>query len=109
MGENFTFFSEDQSQIKTIIGGFPEGSEQIVRKKKLKRAIQALIICHNVTPVIDEEVRGLQGSSPDELTLVNFAEELGYVLVERNDELIVIDGPKGREEFEVLQMFPFAS
>ena len=59
-------------------------------------AIYSLIICHNVTPVLDEDVRGLQGSSPDELTLVGFAEELGFVLVERNEELIVVDGPEGR-------------
>ena len=73
LGENLAFYSEDTDQIKNIIIDTPVGKEEIVRKKKLRRAIQALIICHNVTPVIDEGVRGLQGSSPDELTLVNFA------------------------------------
>lgn len=40
---------------------------------KVTRAILSLSLCHNVTPVIDNEVRGLQGSSPDELTLVSYA------------------------------------
>ena len=44
-----------------------------MRKNKLHRAILSLSICHNVTPVVDNDVRGLQGSSPDELTLVAFA------------------------------------
>lgn len=43
-------------------------------------AIQALLLCHNVTPVLDDGVRNLQGSSPDELTLVSFAESLGFTI-----------------------------
>jgi len=34
----------------------------------------ALILCNNVTPVIDDGVRILQASSPDEIALVKFAE-----------------------------------
>lgn len=61
-----------------------------------------LSLCHNVTPVIDEGVRGLQGSSPDELTLVSFAESLGYVVADRNEEQIVIKGPEGTELYKIL-------
>ena len=42
-----------------------------MKRKKVLNAIYALIICHNVTPVIDEDTRELQGSSPDELALVS--------------------------------------
>jgi phospholipid-translocating ATPase len=73
------------------------------------RAVLALSICHNVTPVIDNDVRGLQGSSPDELTLVSFAESLGYVLIERTEEEIVMDTPAGRETYYILDIFPFTS
>lgn len=42
------------------------------------------MICHNVTPVEEDDgSEGLQGSSPDEITLVKFGEELGYKLKER--------------------------
>lgn len=41
------------------------------------------MICHNVTPVIDNGEEGLQGSSPDEITLVSFGQSLGYKLEER--------------------------
>lgn len=51
--------------------------------KKVQRAVQALLLCHNVTPVLDNDVRNLQGSSPDELTLVSFAESLGFCIEER--------------------------
>jgi hypothetical protein len=30
------------------------------------------MLCHNVTPVVENGVDSLQGSSPDELTLVKF-------------------------------------
>jgi phospholipid-translocating ATPase len=42
-----------------------------------------LIVCNNVTPVIDEGARILQASSPDEIALVRFAEELGFFMKER--------------------------
>jgi phospholipid-translocating ATPase len=45
----------------------------------------ALMICHNVTPVFEDDgERVLQGSSPDEITLVKFGEELGFKLKERS-------------------------
>jgi phospholipid-translocating ATPase len=57
-------------------------------KKKAKRRQEflqrdlatALILCNNVTPVLDDGVRVLQASSPDEIALVKFAEELGFTL-----------------------------
>jgi len=60
-------------------------------KKKTKRRQEflqrdlatALIICNNVTPVLDEGSRVLQASSPDEIALVRFAEELGFFMKER--------------------------
>ena len=53
--------------------------------ERVQRAVQALLLCHNVTPVFDNDVRGLQGSSPDELTLVSFAESLGFRIKERSE------------------------
>ena len=60
-------------------------------KKKAKRRQEflqrdlatALVICNNVTPVQDEGVRVLQASSPDEIALVKFAEELGFLMKDR--------------------------
>jgi phospholipid-translocating ATPase len=57
-------------------------------KKKAKRRQEflqrdlatALILCNNVTPVLDDGIRVLQASSPDEIALVKFAEELGFTL-----------------------------
>ena len=42
-----------------------------------------LAVCHNVTPTIENEVKSLRASSPDELALVNIAESLGLILEER--------------------------
>jgi magnesium-transporting ATPase (P-type) len=50
-------------------------------------SILALMICHNVTPVLEEDgSRVLQGSSPDELTLVKFGEYVGYSLKSRSED-----------------------
>jgi phospholipid-translocating ATPase len=57
-------------------------------KKKMKRRqecilrdlLTSLILCNNVTPVIDEGARILQASSPDEIALVKFAESVGFLM-----------------------------
>jgi len=39
----------------------------------LRDAVNALAVCHNVTPVIDDGKRVFQASSPDEISLVQQA------------------------------------
>jgi phospholipid-translocating ATPase len=109
LSEELAFSEEDGGQIKGIIGNRAEGKQEIERKRRVVNAAIALSLCHNVTPVIDNDVRGLQGSSPDELTLVSFAESLGYLLADRNEEEIVVDQPEDRVEFKILDLFPFTS
>lgn len=68
------------------------------------------MLCHNVTPVIENGEEGLQGSSPDEITLVSFAQSLGYKLEERTEDYIKLRNPKGEtEEYDILNLFPFTS
>jgi phospholipid-translocating ATPase len=49
----------------------------------LRDLATALVLCNNVTPVEDEGQRILQASSPDEIALVKFAEELGFLMRHR--------------------------
>lgn len=53
----------------------------------------ALILCNNVTPVTDDGQRILQASSPDEIALVKFAEELGFLMKHREKNEIIITNP----------------
>lgn len=73
--------------------------------------ISALVLCHNVTPVINNNnERELQASSPDEVALVKFAEELGYKLDSRTQQEVKIQNKKGiYEEYDILNCFPFSS
>lgn len=76
--------------------------------------ILALSLCHNVTPVYpdadDPDVKEFQASSPDEIALVKFAEELEMKLVDREELYIKLVNPTGEvEEYDILQNFPFSS
>jgi phospholipid-translocating ATPase len=76
----------------------------------MREVMSALILCHNVTPTEDNGERVLQASSPDEIALVKFAEEIGYVLKLKEVNRVVIEDPSGKEEeFEILENFPFSS
>ena len=103
-------------------GSLVDGSDMERRRpKKLRRqknkiirdTITSMVLCNNVTPVVDEEDSSkitYQASSPDEVALVKFAETLNMRLIARTDKEIKIkDAADNIEEFEVLANFPFSS
>ena len=83
------------------------------RNKIIRDTITAMVLCNNVTPIVDENDSNTityQASSPDEVALVKFAETLNMKLVNRSDkEIKMIDAVGNPEEFEVLANFPFSS
>ena len=97
------------------------GSYKHKRSRKIKRhrskiirdTITAMVLCNNVTPIIDENDTNnvtYQASSPDEVALVKFAESLNMKLTNRTDkEIKMIDAAHNTEEYEVLANFPFSS
>ena len=83
------------------------------RSKVIRDTITAMVLCNNVTPVIDEKDSNnitYQASSPDEVALVKFADSLNMKLINRTDkEIKMIDAVNNTEEYEVLANFPFSS
>lgn len=76
--------------------------------------ITSLALCHNVTPTYpdpdDPTLREFQASSPDEIALVKFADQLGLKLIERDQSKVVIQNTSGaQEEYQILANFPFSS
>lgn len=71
----------------------------------------SLILCHNVTPVFDDDgKRSFQASSPDEIALVEFAERVGMKLVKRtNEEILITTAANLEENYKILYEFPFSS
>ena len=112
-------YSESQQRRDKNVGGRRPGQSEW-----LVAAVEALALCHNVTPVYEtqeEETEGpeseqgntgvtYQASSPDEIALVRFADSMGMKLIERDQNLIKIANTTGTEEnYEVLANFPFSS
>lgn len=61
-------------------------------------------------PQKKDENRVFQASSPDEIALVKFAEEMGMRLENRTDDLVEIKDPKGEQHnYDILDNFPFSS
>ena len=83
------------------------------RNKLIRDTITSMVLCNNVTPVVDDQDDTkitYQASSPDEVALVKFAETLNMRLVHRTDsEIKIKDSADNIEEFEILANFPFSS
>jgi phospholipid-translocating ATPase len=88
---------------------------------RCRDAIEALALCHNVTPIYDDgdgdvdvSVSSLkisyQASSPDEIALVSWTEDVGLTLVKRDLTRMVLRTPENNLlEYDILQIFPFTS
>ena len=88
--------------------------ELVVLKRSLVwllSQITALALCHNVTPVVEEDGnRILQAASPDEVALVKFSDSVGLKLEDRTVNTITLTTPLGdQERYEILNIFPFTS
>lgn len=78
---------------------------------RVRDIVTALAVCHNVTPVTEDNGSiTYQASSPDEVAIVRWTESVGLTLVFRDINNIHIRNAQGEVfEFEVLQVFPFTS
>ncbi|VDO11418.1 unnamed protein product [Rodentolepis nana] len=103
----------------------------------LVEAVLAIAICHNVTPMNDDDdgagsgenasssstqAKGLgdynefaqpvgfQASSPDEVALVTWTASVGITLIHRDQQMMALRLPNGATvAFDILQLFPFTS
>ena len=123
--EYLKFTSDDTKIIKMLNKELRNGlnrttntmSKSLIAKSRLskgkivKELLLSLAVCHNVTPVIDEGIKSLQASSPDEIALVKAAESYGLILHERNQKKMKLywKFSKRYQNYDILYNFPFTS
>ncbi|KAH7882069.1 hypothetical protein F5I97DRAFT_1989102 [Phlebopus sp. FC_14] len=78
---------------------------------RLHDVVLSLALCHNVTPVTnDDGTVTYQASSPDEVAIVKWTESVGLTLVFRDRTRIELQTPTGaRLAYDILELFPFTS
>ncbi len=80
------------------------------REYMIKDVVNCMALCNNVTPIYTDGKKNFQASSPDEVALVNKAEEFGVKLKGRTQDKIIINNALSEdEEFKILANFPFSS
>ncbi|KAJ5109891.1 hypothetical protein N7532_002536 [Penicillium argentinense] len=83
---------------------------------RVRDIILALAVCHNVTPTTEEEdgrkVTNYQASSPDEIAIVRYTEEVGLKVAHRDRQSIVLESTDSKQvvvRVRILDIFPFTS
>ncbi|UZJ51883.1 hypothetical protein CBS101457_001203 [Exobasidium rhododendri] len=79
---------------------------------RVKDVVLALALCHNVTPVNNEDgTVTYQASSPDEVAIINWTESVGLALISRDRNSMKLRSVEDEHvlEFDILEMFPFTS
>ncbi|WYZ38535.1 hypothetical protein EsH8_III_000449 [Colletotrichum jinshuiense] len=86
-----------------------------VFSKKAKQFLLCIALCHTCLPETKENGEiDYQAASPDELALVEAACDLGYLLVDRPAQSVILqlpesDGSTKRETYQVLDVIEFSS
>lgn len=111
-----TAYGATEEQIHARKGSLATGIQLATRGRRdmsarVRDMVLALALCHNVTPVTnDDGSHGYQASSPDEVAIVQWTESVGLTLVFRDRTRIELQTPAGtRIAYEVLDIFPFTS
>ena len=112
--ENLKKIHENIINNDLLSNNFNQNDENIgnLQEKEihLLHTMNSLILCNNVSPITDNGERILQAASPDEVALVNFVEKMGYELLKRKPNSLVIKTPMGKNlEYKILENFPFSS
>jgi phospholipid-translocating ATPase len=78
---------------------------------RVKDAVFALAVCHNVTPTLDEsETVQYQAASPDEIAIVQWCALVGLHLVHRDRQTLQLQTAEGDTlSCDILKIFPFTS
>lgn len=109
------FTEEEFGQIKSNIQktSVIAGDKVSKNNHDLNMLMYSLILCNNVQPCLDNEgKRFLQSSSPDEIALVEFAEKMGFFMLQRERLKILVKEPSTGDavnEYTIVENFPFSS
>ncbi|MFH4983423.1 hypothetical protein AB6A40_010132 [Gnathostoma spinigerum] len=77
---------------------------------KVQTAVEAIALCHNVTPIEENGKVSYQAASPDEVALVQWTESVGVRLAQRDLQSIQLQLSNGETRcFQILHLFPFTS
>uniref|UniRef100_A0A7E4UWR8 Phospholipid-transporting ATPase n=1 Tax=Panagrellus redivivus TaxID=6233 RepID=A0A7E4UWR8_PANRE len=107
-----TCLNQDAFQgLKTLVND--SSSASFVRGKNLQnricQALEAITLCHNVTPTVEQGNRSYQAASPDEVALVEWAESVGVTLIDRNTTTMTIQFGSQNRRYRILDLFPFTA
>ncbi|KAF2156085.1 phospholipid-translocating P-type ATPase [Myriangium duriaei CBS 260.36] len=96
----------------------PTGGTRTRREigSRVRDLVLALALCHNVTPTQEEvdgkTVTSYQASSPDEIAIVRWTEQVGLCLLHRDRKTITLQFAKEERtvvKVSILNIFPFTS
>lgn len=112
MSYGWDSMDEVRSQLQVALGNKDTKRTRTWRdmSARIYDVVLALALCHNVTPVVNEDDSvTYQASSPDEVALLEWTGSVGLQLVARDQHSITLESEFGRMAFDILEIFPFTS
>lgn len=111
MSYGWDSMDEVRAQLMAALGQGRRGQRWRDMSARVYDVVLALALCHNVTPVVNEDGSvTYQASSPDEVALVRWTASVGMTLLARDQHSITLQAEgHGTFAFDILEVFPFTS
>ncbi|ORC93723.1 phospholipid-translocating ATPase [Trypanosoma theileri] len=108
---NEKYESENNDLVDSGKGNYLSLQRNLMRDiTSVGEALLALVLCHNVSPVMEEGKLEYQASSPDEIAFVKFCSFLGITLIHRDVNSMQFTTPGGKTiSYDIIKAFPFTS
>jgi len=103
------FYNEETNLGRSV----PGGKELVLKKQNeyLNQFWLNVVLCHDVITMVNNKTgeKAYQGTSPDEITLLDAAKEVGYSFLDRDSESLQINVFGRKKIYRLLQKFEFTS
>lgn len=108
------FITQVQPQISTFDLSVTSGSDDITEYahgELVLEFLKTLSLAHECIPEFDQKKQSYtyRGSSPDEVTLVDAAQDLGFINTAHSDKLSIVDINGDQVEYQVYRRIDFTS
>lgn len=108
--ERDRYFNNEETNLGRSVAG---GKELVLKKQNeyLHQFWLNVALCHDVITMVNNKTgeKAYQGTSPDEITLLDAAKEVGYAFLDRDSESLQISIFGRKKTYRLLQKFEFTS
>ncbi|ODQ67908.1 phospholipid-translocating P-type ATPase [Nadsonia fulvescens var. elongata DSM 6958] len=108
-----SYAGDAMDEVSEFIAGESSGGARNRREigQRVRDIVTCLAVCHNVTPLFEDDEVSYQAASPDEIAIVKWTSTVGLSLYKRDRTSLTLHHSSSNSSlcYDILHVFPFNS